>query len=155
MPGYDFALPGAPELAPAGPLGGLGPLELSELVEDAVGKLAFGAIVPVVVEGPEHAPVFLELPLEQVVVGGLAAEAVPVLGQHQRDPAGRDEIVHPVEARAFETRAAVTRILHLLDDLVTLPHRVRSQSLQPFGPGSIHFWPARRWRRGRRGLPSF
>jgi hypothetical protein len=49
--GYDFALAGAAQLAPAGALGGLGPLELGELVEDTVRELALGSVVSALVEG--------------------------------------------------------------------------------------------------------
>src|SRR3712207_3350807 len=51
-------------------------------------------------------PVLLELALEQVVVGGLAGEAVAVLRQHHRNSALGHEVVHPVHAGALQARPA-------------------------------------------------
>src|SRR5215212_10296724 len=58
-----FSLAGLLELTSPGPLGGLCPLELSELVENAVGKLAFWRIISPVIEGTDLGAVLLELPL--------------------------------------------------------------------------------------------
>jgi hypothetical protein len=57
----DLPLPGLPELPPAASLRRLRPLELGELVEDAVGELALGAIVSPIVHGPDLRSMLLEL----------------------------------------------------------------------------------------------
>ncbi|HEY6751603.1 MAG TPA: hypothetical protein VI027_09780 [Rubrobacteraceae bacterium] len=54
----DLPLPGLP---PAASLRRLRPLELGELVEDAVGELALGAIVSPIVHGPDLRSMLLEL----------------------------------------------------------------------------------------------
>src|SRR5829696_3602726 len=66
------------KLATAAPLHDLGPLVLGELVEDAVCELALRALISPVVEGTDLGSVFVELPPQQVVIGGLAGEAVPI-----------------------------------------------------------------------------
>ena len=63
--------------------GYLGLLVLGELVEDAVRELALRAVVTTSIEGADPRPAFLTLD-GGVVVGGLAGEAVPILGQHHR-----------------------------------------------------------------------
>src|SRR5215210_8133997 len=72
------------QLAASRPLGRLRSLELGQLVENAIGKLALRAVVPPVVQRPQLAPLLLELPLQQVVIRGLASEAVPILSQDYR-----------------------------------------------------------------------
>src|SRR5918997_1390127 len=75
-------------------------------------------------------PVLLELALEQVVVGGLAGEAVAVLRQHQRNSALGHEVAHPVHAGALQARPALARVPHLPEDLVPLARRVLAQQLE-------------------------
>jgi len=85
--GNDLALAGLAELASPGPLCCLCPLELGELVEDAVCELSLWALVPTVVKGADLRPMLLELASEEVVIGGLASEAVPILCEHHRHTA--------------------------------------------------------------------
>jgi hypothetical protein len=73
-----LAFTGFLELASPGALADLRALVLAELVEDAVGEFTLRAIVSPVVEGADLRPVLLELLAQQVVIGRLAGEAVPV-----------------------------------------------------------------------------
>jgi hypothetical protein len=99
-----------PQLAPPRTFGGLRPLVLGELVEDAVGELALRALVASVVERPDLRTVLLELLAEEVVVGGLAREAVPILRQHHRNAASGHQVSHPVQAGTLEARPALTGV---------------------------------------------
>ena len=108
--GDDLALAGLAAASAPGPLGYLGPLVLGDLVEDAVGELALRRIVAPVVEGADLRPVLLELAPEEVVIGGLAGEAVPVLCQHHRDAPSGHEVPHAVHAGPLEARAALAGV---------------------------------------------
>jgi hypothetical protein len=79
--------------------------------------------------------VLLELTLEEVVVGGLAGEAVPVLGQHHGDAAGGHEVPHPVHAGPLQARSALAGVRYLLGNLVALTGGVVPQSLDLLGEG--------------------
>src|SRR5215211_8469876 len=83
----ELALAGFPQLPPARPFGCLRTLELGELVQYAVCKLPLRALVTPVIESPQSATVLRELLPQQVEVSRLAGEAVPILGQHDRDAA--------------------------------------------------------------------
>ena len=69
-----------------------------------------GTLVPAVVERREPGPVLGELPLEQVVVGGLAGEAVSVLGQHHGDAACGHQVPYAVHARPLQARPALAGV---------------------------------------------
>lgn len=84
----DLALARLAELPAAGSLGRLGPLELGELVQDAVRKLPFGRVVAAVVHGPDLRPALGEFLPQEVEVRRLPSETVPVLGEHDGDTAG-------------------------------------------------------------------
>jgi len=99
-------------------------LELGELVEDAVHQLTLGAVVSPVLKGAHLGPALLELPLEQVRVRRLPAEAVPVLSKHYGDAAGGHKLPHAVHSRPLEVGPALAGVRHLLKDLVTLSRRV-------------------------------
>jgi hypothetical protein len=77
-----LAFSGLSQLTAPSTLRYLCPLELGELVEYAVSELAFGGVVSAFVHGTDLRSVLLELAPQQVVIGGLASEAVPVLRQH-------------------------------------------------------------------------
>ena len=96
----------------------LGPLELRELIENAICELALRGLVTTVVQGADLRPVLLELAPEEVMIGGLAGEAVPVLGQHHRDTAGGHEVPHAVHAGPLKACAALSGVYYLLEDLV-------------------------------------
>jgi hypothetical protein len=82
------------------------------------------ALVAPIVQSPDFAPMLLELALEQIVVGRLSSEAVPVLGQHHRDTAGSHHVPHPIRSRAPKARATLAGVRDLLKDLVALAGRV-------------------------------
>src|SRR5215213_4666902 len=67
------------KLAPPCPLGNLGPLEVRQLIENTICELSLRGVVATVVEGAYLAAMLLELPLQEVVIGWLTREAVPVL----------------------------------------------------------------------------
>src|SRR5215212_3314919 len=117
MCGEHLAFPRLALPSAAAPLRDLRPLVLAELVEYAVRELALGAIVSPIVEGADLCPMLLELPPEQVVVGGLAGEAVPVLRHDDGDAPTGDEVPHTVHAGPFQARTALSGILNLLEDL--------------------------------------
>jgi len=74
--------------------------------------------------------VLLELPPQQVMVSRLAGEAVPILGQHHIDTTTRHQVPHTVHARPLQAGSALSRVLHLLEDLVTLSSCVGSQGFE-------------------------
>jgi hypothetical protein len=115
-----FAFSSPTQLATPRALGYLRTLELSELVEDAVGELSLGSVVASVVESADLRAVLLELPPQEIVVGGLSSEAVPVLGEHHRNAAVVHQVPHPIHPRTLEARPALARVLNLLEDLVAL-----------------------------------
>jgi len=117
---YHLALAGLAHLAAAGPLGCLHPLKLRELVQDAIRELPFRGVVAPVVEGADGRAVLAELLLEEVEVGGLAGETVPVLGEHDGHAAGGHQVPHAVETGPLEARTALPGVQNLLQDLVTL-----------------------------------
>jgi hypothetical protein len=78
-------------------------------------------------------PVLLELPPEQVMVGGFAGETVAVLRQHHRDAAGGHQVPNSVYAGPLQPGAALTSVLHLLDDLVPFAGGVVSQGFYLLG----------------------
>jgi hypothetical protein len=72
-----------PEPAPPRPLGGLGPLELRQLIQDAVSKLSFGAIVAPIAQSLEPGTFLRELLAQKVQVRWLTGEPVSILCQHK------------------------------------------------------------------------
>ena len=68
-------------------------------------------------------------------MGGLAAQAVPVLGEHHRDAAAPHQIPHPVETGAHEGSAALPRVDDLRDHLKARAQGVRPQRLELLGEG--------------------
>ena len=75
----------------------------------------------------------LELLAEQVVVGGLAGEPVPVLCQHHGDAPGGHEVAHAVHAGPLQAGAALSGVLHLLEDLVAFSGGVVSEGFYLLG----------------------
>jgi hypothetical protein len=147
---YDLALASFLQLPPACPLRDFRPLELGELVEDAVRELALRGIVAAVVEGTDLSAMLLEFLPEQIVIGGLPSEAVPVLSQHHRNAASSHQVSHMVHAGPLQARPALTRVCHLLE--ARSPHERRTPlKLRSAGRGSSRCGPARRWKRGCRG----
>ena len=69
--------------APPRPLGGLGPLELRQLIQDAVSKLSFGAIVAPIAQNLEPGTFLRELLAQKVQVRWLTGEPVSILCQHK------------------------------------------------------------------------
>jgi hypothetical protein len=92
-----------------------------------------GGFVAPVVEGPEPATVLGELLAQEVVVRRLPGDPVPVLGQHHRHAAGRDEVPDAVHAGAGEASPAVARIQNLRENRVALPRRVLAQGFHLLG----------------------
>src|SRR5215212_1466804 len=115
---YNLALFGLPQFAPPGSLRRLCSLKLRQLVEDAVGKLTLRGVVSPVIEGAYLRPVLLELTPQEVVIGGLAGEAVPVLGEYHEHAASSDEVPHAVHAGSLKGCAALAGVLYFLEDLV-------------------------------------
>ncbi len=111
------------------------PLELGELVQDTVHQLALGGVVAPVVEGTHLSFVLLELAPQQVMVGGLAREPVPVLGEHHGEAAGGHEVAHAVHAGPLQARPALAGVGHLLHYLVALTGSVGPQRLHLLGEG--------------------
>jgi hypothetical protein len=56
----------------------------------------------------------LELASQQVGVGGLAAETVPILSEHHSHTATRYEVSHAVHARPLQAGAALSGVYYLL-----------------------------------------
>src|SRR5215217_6688785 len=112
------------KLATAAPLHDLGPLVLGELVEDAVCELALRALISPVVEGTDLGSVFVELPPQQVVIGGLAGEAVPILCQHHIDTTTGYQVPHTVHTGPLKAGAALSGVRYLFEDLVALSRGV-------------------------------
>jgi hypothetical protein len=56
----------------------------------------------------------LKLATKEVVIGGLAGEAVPILREHHRHPAGGHQVPHPVHAGPLEAGAALSGVGYLL-----------------------------------------
>jgi hypothetical protein len=100
----------------------------------SVSSLLRGAVAAVV-KGAYPRPVFLELALEEVMVGGLAGEAVPVLRQHHGDAAGGHEVAHAVHAGPLQACPALPGVRHLFEDFVAFLARVGPQSLHLLGEG--------------------
>src|SRR5215207_7809513 len=105
-------------LAPPGPLCCLCPLKLGELVEDAVCEFPLWALVAPVVEGAHPDSVLLELLTKEVVISGLAGEAVTVVGQYNRDTSSGYKVPHSVHSQACERCPALAGVGYLLEDLV-------------------------------------
>src|SRR5919112_467427 len=84
MRAYNLTFAHFTELTPARPLGCLCPLELGELVEDAVSQLSFSTLIAAIVESAHLRSVLITLLAQEVVVGGLAGKAVPILEQVPR-----------------------------------------------------------------------
>src|SRR5215217_2521367 len=95
---HDLPLLGTPQLPSPRPLRYLGPLELGELVEDAVRQLPLRAIVSPIVQSADLRSVLFELTPEEVMVGGLAGDAVPILCQHHGNAPRGHEVPHTVHA---------------------------------------------------------
>ncbi len=77
----------------------------------------------------------LKLSPEKVVIRWLTAKAVPILGEHHRNPTGGHKVSHAVHARPLKARAGVAGIRHLFEDLVALTGRVGPQCLYLLGEG--------------------
>src|SRR5829696_1124560 len=103
----DFALPGLAQPATPCSLRRFRPLELGELVEDAVGELTLRALVSPIVAGTDLRAVLLELASEDVMVGWLPRESVPILCEHHEVPAGGYQVSYPVHARTIQARSAL------------------------------------------------
>jgi hypothetical protein len=112
--GDDLSLGSHTALTTPGSLSYLGTLELRELVEDAISELTFGTFVSPVIESAYLAPVLLKLLAEQVVVGGLPGEPVPILCQHHRDASGGHKVPNPVHPWPLKARPALARVGDLL-----------------------------------------
>src|SRR5829696_4860742 len=128
--GQDLSLFHLLQFSASCPLGGLGPFVLGELVEDAIGKLAFRTIVAPIIQGTDLGAVLVELPPEQVVIGWLPSEAVPVLGKHHRDTACGHQVPYAVHARPLQARTSLARVLNRLEDLVPLACSVLPKGLE-------------------------
>ncbi len=63
------------------------------------------------------------------MIGGLACEAVPVLGQHHSDITSRYKVPHTVHARTLQARAALSGVRDFLEDVAPFAGGVLSQSL--------------------------
>ncbi|CAA9425778.1 MAG: hypothetical protein AVDCRST_MAG03-2878 [uncultured Rubrobacteraceae bacterium] len=126
---YQPALPGLLHLPAPAALRDLRPLELRQLVEDAVREFAFGRVVAPVVQRPQPRALLGELLLEQVQVGGFPGEAVPVLGHNQVYPAPGNQVPNPVEAGPLEAGPALPAVLYLRDYLPALAQAVSPQRL--------------------------
>src|SRR5215217_6907484 len=122
-------LPSFLQSSPSGPLGGLSSLELGELVEDAVCEFPFWAFVTAVVESVDLAAILLEFPLEKIVIGRLAGEAISVLSQHHRDIATCYQVAYPVHARPLQGRPALAGIRYRFQDLIAFLIGVSAQGL--------------------------
>ena len=92
-----------------------------------------GVSSPLIVEGADLRPVLLELPAEEVVVGGLAGEAVAVLCQHHMDTSGGHKIPHAVHAWPLKAGAALSGVCYLLKDLIPFSGSVVSQGFDLLG----------------------
>jgi len=77
-------------------------LELGELVEDTVSQHPLRAVVAVVVEGPQARTVLEEFLAEDVVVGWLAREPIPILGKDHIDATGRDGVTQGIEPESIQ-----------------------------------------------------
>ena len=130
---HELTLPGLLELAPPTTLTYLRSLVLAELVEDAVRKLTLRRVVSAVVHGTDLRPVFLELPAEEVVVGRLTGEAVPVLCQHHGDVARSHQVPHTVHAGPLKACSTLSRVYYLLEDLVAFSGGVLLQGFYLLG----------------------
>ena len=75
----------------------------------------------------------LELAAQEVVVGGLAGEAVPILREHHGDAAGGHEVPHAVHAGPLQAGAALAGVLYLLEDLVAFSGSIVSQGFDLLG----------------------
>jgi hypothetical protein len=128
-----LAFSGLSQLTAPSTLCYLCPLELGKLIEDAISELPFWASVPAVVHGSDLRAVLLELLLEKVVIGWLAGEAVPVLGEHHIDAASSHEIPYTVHAWPLQAGAALSRVYYLLQDLVSFSGSVLSQGFELLG----------------------
>src|SRR5215210_56658 len=71
----------------------------------------------------------LEFPLEKIVIGRLAGEAISVLSQHHRDTATCYQIAYPVHARPLQTRPTLAGIRYLFQDLIAFLVGVFTQGL--------------------------
>src|SRR5215212_7228045 len=75
----------------------------------------------------------LELPPKEVGIGGLPAEAVPVLGKHHGDTTAGYEVAHAVHARPLEAHAALAGVPYLFEDLVSFSGSIVSQGFDLLG----------------------
>jgi hypothetical protein len=62
--------------------------------------------------------VLLELPPQEIGIGGFAAEAVAVLSKHQGDATSRHKVAHAVHTWPLKACAALSGVYYLLQDLV-------------------------------------
>jgi hypothetical protein len=77
-------------------------LELGELVEDTVSQHPLRAVVAVVVEGFQARTVLEEFLAEDVVVGWLAGEPIPILGEDHVDATVRDGVTQGIEPESIQ-----------------------------------------------------
>ncbi len=126
-------------------LGERRPEELGYLIQHALGELADGGVVALLVERPELRAVPGELLLEEVDDLGLAGEAVPLGGEHHGDPALGDALADAGEAGTVgERRAGDPRVLDLLQDFEPLLLAVAAQALGLLPEAVAPFCLARR-----------
>jgi hypothetical protein len=98
----DLTLLDLPHPPPTGPLCGLRPLEPGELVEDTVSQHPLRAVVAVVVEGLQARTVLKEFLAEDVVMGRLAGEPIPILGEDHVDATARDGVTQGIEHESIQ-----------------------------------------------------
>src|SRR5215211_2373659 len=91
---------------------------------DAVRELVLRRVASVVVQGLEPASVLFELLAQQVVVGWLPGEPIPVLGEHQRDSALSHEGPYLVYPRSFQRDPTLPGIADLFHDLIAFSEGV-------------------------------
>lgn len=127
--GVDLALLCPALASPATTLAELGPLELGELVQDAIGEIGLGTIAGAIVEGAQLGAVVGELLAQQVEVGWLTGDAVPILRQHDRHAAVRNEIPHAIHARPLQARAALAWVRDLFQNFVAFPLHILPEPL--------------------------
>jgi hypothetical protein len=69
------------------------------------------------------------------MVGWLASEAVPILGEHHRNATSGHQVPNSVHTRPLQARTALARVLYLLEDLVALPCGILPQCFKLLGEG--------------------
>lgn len=88
-----------------------------------------------VVQGDQVAPVALEFVVQEHAVVCLAADAVGVLGDDQRDSALLHEVAHPIQTGPFEVRSRMPLVLHDFQELVLVLGTPGAQCLLLVGDG--------------------